>query len=251
VSEVSSLPWAAAPAVGNAIGLYAKWTPALDAKIAAAQKHLRDACATHGDGLVQSSSLGVEDMVITDLIARAGLNVHISTLDTGKLHPETLGLLPQIKDRYGFDVEVFSPVAEAVIQFVTREGEDAMYKSIELRKACCGVRKMEPLGRMLAGRTAWITGLRREQSGARGDVAFDEDDGNGRRKISPIADWTWAEVWAYVETYAVPYNPLHDQFMPSIGCAPCTRAIAVGEDFRAGRWWWEDSSKECGLHAKS
>jgi phosphoadenosine phosphosulfate reductase len=141
-------------------------------------------------------------------------------------------------------------VADAVVQFVRREGEDAMYKSIELRKACCGIRKMEPLGRMLKGRSAWITGLRREQSGARSDVAFDEDDGQGRRKVSPIADWTWAEVWAYVQRYEVPYNPLHDQFMPSIGCAPCTRAIAVGEDFRAGRWWWEDSSKECGLHAK-
>ncbi|MFG6489019.1 phosphoadenylyl-sulfate reductase [Roseateles sp. BYS78W] len=251
MSEVSALPWAAAPAVGNAIGLYAKWTLALDAKIEAALQRLRDANIAHGDGLVQSSSLGVEDMVITDLISRTGLPVHISTLDTGKLHAETLGLLPQIKARYGFDVEVFTPVAEAVIQFVAREGQDAMYKSIDLRKACCGVRKMEPLGRMLKGRTAWITGLRREQSGARGDVAFDEDDGNGRRKISPIADWTWAEVWAYVQKYEVPYNPLHDQFMPSIGCAPCTRAIAVGEDFRAGRWWWEDSSKECGLHAKS
>ncbi|MFG6455474.1 phosphoadenylyl-sulfate reductase [Roseateles sp. BYS96W] len=248
---VSSLPWAAAPAAGNAIGLYAKWTPALDAKIEAAQQHLRNACAAHRDGLVQSSSLGVEDMVITDLISRAGLNVHIATLDTGKLHAETLALLPRIKDRYGLAVEVFKPVAEAVIQFVRKEGEEAMYKSIELRKACCGVRKMEPLSRMLAGRTAWITGLRREQSGARGDVAFDEDDGNGRRKISPLADWTWAEVWAYVQKYEVPYNPLHDQFMPSIGCAPCTRAIAVGEDFRAGRWWWEDSTKECGLHAKS
>ena len=258
MSDVSSLPWAAAPAAassaGSAIGLYAKWTSALDAKIAAALQRLRDASIEHGDGLVQSSSLGVEDMVITDLISRTGLPIAISTLDTGKLHPETLGLLPQIKDRYGFDVEVFKPVADAVIQFVSREGEDAMYQSIELRKACCGVRKMEPLGRMLKGRSAWITGLRREQSGARGDVAFDEDDGGpngGRRKISPIADWTWAEVWAYVEKYAVPYNPLHDQFMPSIGCAPCTRAIAVGEDFRAGRWWWEDSTKECGLHAKS
>jgi len=253
VSEVSSLPWAAAPAVGNAVGLYAKWTPALDTKIEAALQRLRDANIAHGDGLVQSSSLGVEDMVITDLISRTGLSVHISTLDTGKLHAETLSLLPQIKDRYGFDVEVFKPVAEAVIEFVKREGDDAMYKSIELRKACCGVRKMEPLGRMLKGRTAWITGLRREQSGARGDVAFNEDDGSGtgRRKISPIADWTWAEVWAYVDKYTVPYNPLHDQFMPSIGCAPCTRAIAVGEDFRAGRWWWEDSTKECGLHAKS
>ena len=255
---VSSLPWAAAPAAassaGKAIGLYARWTPALAAKIAAALQRLRDASIQHGDGLVQSSSLGVEDMVITDLIARTGLPVAISTLDTGRLHAETLALIPQIKTRYGYEVEVFKPVADAVIQFVAREGEDAMYQSIELRKACCGLRKMEPLSRMLKGRSAWITGLRREQSGARGDVAFDEDDGGpngGRRKISPIADWTWAEVWAYVEKYDVPYNPLHDRFMPSIGCAPCTRAIAVGEDFRAGRWWWEDSTKECGLHAKS
>lgn len=251
MTEASTLPWAAAPAAGNAIALYAKRTPQLDAKIEAALQRLRDANIQHGDGLVQSSSLGVEDMVITDLIARTLLPIAIATLDTAKLHPETLALIPQIKARYGREVEVFKPVADAVIQFVRKEGEDAMYKSIELRKACCGIRKMEPLARMLKGRSAWITGLRREQSGARGDVAFEEDDGNGRRKISPIADWTWAEVWAYVEEYGVPYNPLHDQFMPSIGCAPCTRAIAVGEDFRAGRWWWEDSTKECGLHAKS
>jgi len=251
VSETSTLPWAAAPAAGNAIGLYARRTAALDAKVDAALQRLREAHVQHGSGLLQSSSLGVEDMVITDLIARAQLPVDIATLDTGKLHAETLALIPRIAERYGREVAVFKPVAEAVITFVQREGDDAMYKSIELRKACCGVRKMEPLGRMLAGRSAWITGLRREQSGARGEVGFDEDDGQGRRKISPIADWTWAEVWAYVEQYGVPYNPLHDQFMPSIGCAPCTRAIAVGEDFRAGRWWWEDSTKECGLHAKS
>lgn len=250
MSEVSSLPWAAAPAVGNAIALYARATPELAGKVEAALQRLRDAHAKHGAGAVQSSSLGVEDMVITDLIARAELPIDIATLDTGRLHAETLALIPRIRERYGREVAVFTPVAEAVIQFVKREGDDAMYKSIDLRKACCGLRKMEPLGRMLADRTAWITGLRREQSGARGDVGFDEDDGQGRRKISPIADWTWAEVWAYVEQFNVPYNPLHDQFMPSIGCAPCTRAIAVGEDFRAGRWWWEDSSKECGLHAK-
>lgn len=250
MSEVSSLPWAAAPAVGNAIALYARATPELAGKVEAALQRLRNAHAQHGAAAVQSSSLGVEDMVITDLIARAELPIDIATLDTGRLHAETLALVPRIRERYGREVAVFTPVAEAVIQFVKREGEDAMYKSIDLRKACCGVRKMEPLGRMLAGRSAWITGLRREQSGARGDVGFDEDDGQGRRKISPIADWTWAEVWAYVEQFNVPYNPLHDQFMPSIGCAPCTRAIAVGEDFRAGRWWWEDSTKECGLHAK-
>jgi phosphoadenosine phosphosulfate reductase len=245
----SALPWAAASA-GSAIALYARWSPALDGKIAAAVQRLREASIAHGQGLVQSSSLGVEDMVVTDLIARHQLPIDIATLDTGKLHPETLGLLPRIQAQYGREVAVFQPQQEQVIAFVQREGDDAMFKSIDLRKACCGLRKLEPLGRMLAGRSAWITGLRREQSGARAEVAFDEDDGQGRRKISPIADWTWAEVWAYVERFAVPTNPLHDQFMPSIGCAPCTRAIAVGEDFRAGRWWWEDSTKECGLHAK-
>ena len=249
VSEVSSLPWATQ--TSSAIGLYARWSPELDAKIAAATERLRDAAATHGAGAVQSTSLGVEDMVVTDLIARAQLPIAIATLDTGRLHAETLALIPRIRETYGLEVAVFSPVQEAVIEFVRREGDDAMRKSIELRKACCGLRKMEPLSRMLAGRTAWITGLRREQSGARAEVAFDEDDGQGRRKLSPIADWTWAEVWAYVEKYKVPYNPLHDEFMPSIGCAPCTRAIAVGEDFRAGRWWWEESSKECGLHVKT
>lgn len=251
MSETTVLPWAAAAPSGGAIALYARWSPELDTKITAAVARLRDAWAVHGEGALQSSSLGVEDMVITDLIARHHIELPIATLDTGRLHAETLALLPRIQARYGREVQVFHPVADAVVQFLAREGEDAMYKSIELRKACCGVRKMEPLSRMLAGRTAWITGLRREQSGARAEVAFDEDDGQGRRKISPIADWTWAEVWAYVQKYEVPYNPLHDQFMPSIGCAPCTRAIAVGEDFRAGRWWWEESSKECGLHVKS
>ncbi|MBB5203556.1 phosphoadenosine phosphosulfate reductase [Inhella inkyongensis] len=243
----SALPGAAA---SSAIALYARWSPELDAKLEAALERLREASVAHGDGLVQSSSLGVEDMVITDLIARHSLPIAIATLDTGKLHPETLALIPRIQERYGREIAVFQPRQEQVIQFVRREGEEAMFKSIELRKACCSVRKLEPLARMLQGRSAWITGLRREQSGARSDVAFEEDDGQGRRKLSPIADWTWAEVWAYVERFNVPTNPLHDQFMPSIGCEPCTRAIAVGEDFRAGRWWWEDSSKECGLHVK-
>ena len=119
-----------------------------------------------------------------------------------------------------------------------------------LRKACCGVRKLEPLSRMLDGRSAWITGLRREQSNNRADVPFAETDPNGRIKLNVLAEWSWADVWHYIATNDVPFNALHDQFMPSIGCEPCTRAIAVGEDFRAGRWWWEDeNAKECGLHA--
>ena len=135
------------------------------------------------------------------------------------------------------------------VQFVKANGERAMYESIDLRKACCGLRKLEPLSRMLAQRDAWVTGLRREQSNHRGVVGFSDTDDKGRAKINPLADWTWNDVWHHLSTNEVPYNPLHDEFMPSIGCAPCTRAIAVGEDFRAGRWWWEDEkAKECGLH---
>ena len=198
---------------------------------------------------MQSTSLGAEDMVITDLIARHQVPIALGTLETGMLHAQTSALIPRIEDRYGLKVEVYRPVNESVVQFVKTNGEKAMYESIELRKACCGIRKMEPLGRMMEGRTAWVTGLRREQSNARGEVLFGEADDKGRTKFSPLADWTWADVWQYISAFDVPYNPLHDEFMPSIGCAPCTRAIAVGEDFRSGRWWWEDEkAKECGLH---
>jgi len=126
-----------------------------------------------------------------------------------------------------------------------------MYKSLELRKACCGIRKMEPLARALDGHAAWITGLRREQSNARAEVPL-QDTSEARAKYNPLANWTWGDVWHYIATQAVDYNSLHDQFYPSIGCAPCTRAISLGEDFRAGRWWWEqESAKECGLHVKA
>jgi phosphoadenosine phosphosulfate reductase len=189
-------------------------------------------------------------MVITDLIARHALPIRIATLNTGKLHDETLALIPAIEQRYALKVEVFSPVQESVIHFVKTHGEKAMYESLALRKACCATRKLEPLSRMLEGRSGWITGLRREQSNNRADVPFSESDGNGRIKLNVMAEWSWADVWHYIATNDVPFNALHDQFMPSIGCAPCTRAIAVGEDFRAGRWWWEDeNAKECGLHA--
>jgi phosphoadenosine phosphosulfate reductase len=146
-------------------------------------------------------------------------------------------------------VEIYSPREEAVVHFVRRNGEDAMYQSIDLRKGCCQIRKLEPLSRMLEGRQAWVTGLRREQSANRGSVPLREVETNGRIKFNPLADWSWNDIWHYIATHDVPYNALHDQFMPSIGCAPCTRAIAVGEEFRAGRWWWEDEkAKECGLH---
>ena len=232
-----------------AIALYARPTAGFDDRVADALALLQSAAAEHASQIVQATSLGAEDMVITDLIARHKLPIAIGTLDTGMLHAETVALIDRIDQRYLLDVEVYRPATEAVLHFVQREGKEPMYRSLALRKACCGIRKLEPLGRMLAGRSAWVSGMRREQSDTRGEVPFHDHDSAGRLKLNPLADWSWAEVWHYIDLNAVPFNPLHDQFMPSIGCAPCTRAIAVGEDFRAGRWWWEDeSAKECGLH---
>jgi phosphoadenosine phosphosulfate reductase len=238
------------PATASAIALYARAGAGFASRLDATIEVLRAVAQDHGGRIVQATSLGAEDMVVTDLIARLGLKIAIGTLETGKLHPETAALIPRIEARYDLPVEVYRPREEAVVNFVRRNGEDAMYQSIELRKGCCQIRKMEPLGRMLDGRTAWVTGLRREQSNNRGTVSLIETESNGRTKVNPLADWTWNDVWHYIAVHEVPYNPLHDEFMPSIGCAPCTRAIAVGEDFRAGRWWWEDeAAKECGLHA--
>lgn len=245
----TSLLRRSAPAATSAIALYARALPDFDAKVAAAVERLRRASLEFGDRIVQVSSLGAEGMVVTDLIARHQLPIPVGTLDTGKLHAQTLALIPRIRSRYGITVEVARPRAEQVVHFVRSQGERAMYRSVELRKLCCGIRKLEPLARLLEGRDAWITGMRREQSETRQAVGFSERDEDGRVKINALADWTWADVWHYIALHEVPYNPLHDAFMPSIGCAPCTRAIAVGEDFRAGRWWWEEESeKECGLH---
>jgi len=235
----------------SAISLYARKTEGHEARVAHALEVLRTAARQHPGRIVQATSLGAEDMVITDLIARHGVPIALGTLETGMLHEQTVALISRIEQRYGLPVEVYRPVAESVVHFVKTNGERAMYESIDLRKACCGIRKLEPLSRMLAEREAWVTGLRREQSNNRGVVGFSETDDKGRAKVNPLADWTWNDVWQYIATNDVPYNPLHDEFMPSIGCAPCTRAIAVGEDFRAGRWWWEDEkAKECGLHVK-
>ncbi len=199
--------------------------------------------------VVQASSLGAEDMVITHLINTLELDVGIFVLQTGMLHAETLALLQRLQATSRAPVTVYRPRNEAVVQFVTREGDDAMFRSIALRKQCCDIRKIEPLSRALDGALAWITGLRREQSGARADVPLIDTTDASRIKLNPLADWTWGDIWHYIAAHAVAYNPLHDQFYPSIGCAPCTRAISLGEDFRAGRWWWEnDDSKECGLH---
>ena len=238
-----------AMAEAKATALYARASAGFDERVAQARRRLAGAAEAHPDAIVQASSLGAEDQVLTDLIARDRLPIAIATLDTGKLHGETLALIGAIRERYGLFVERYRPVHDAVVVFVGRHGEDAMRTSVELRKACCALRKVEPLDRMLSGRSAWITGLRREQSNDRAAVDFEAVDDHGRAKLSPLADWSWGDVWHYLRLHDVPYNPLHDRFFPSIGCAPCTRAVAVGEDFRAGRWWWEDEAvKECGLH---
>lgn len=238
----------------GAIDLHARPSAGYEAKLAQTQNLLVQAAAEFAP-LKQASSLGAEDVVITHLVNALELPIPVFVLETGALHSETLQLLERTQATSRAPVEVYRPVQEAVVQFVTREGREAMYRSIALRKACCQVRKLEPLERALAGQRAWITGLRREQSNARAEVPqIDVSDvpKNGRVKINPLADWTWGDVWHYIATNGVDYNPLHDQFFPSIGCAPCTRAISLGEDFRAGRWWWEDeSAKECGLHVKN
>lgn len=238
--------------MSNAIALYARETPGFDDRVAHSIALLRAAAAQHPGRIVLASSLGAEDMVLTDLIARERLSIALATLQTGKLHAQTLALVQRAEKHYGLTIELHEPSAQAVVHFVRRHGDDAMYRSVELRKACCALRKLEPLERLLAGRTAWVTGLRREQSGERAAVPFTDTDESGRSKFSPLADWSWSDVWHYIATHRVPYNPLHDEFMPSIGCEPCTRAIAVGEDFRSGRWWWEqDGARECGLHVAS
>ena len=205
--------------------------------------------------VTQASSLGAEDVVITHLINQNTLNIPVFILETGALHRETLALLERTQAHSKVPVNVYRPSTEKVIAFVKTHGQDAMYRSIDLRKACCQVRKLEPLAEALKGQRAWVTGLRREQSNNRAEVPLiDRLDQatKGQIKLNPLSNWTWGDVWHYIAENKVDYNPLHDQFFPSIGCAPCTRAISLGEEFRAGRWWWEDeAAKECGLHAKN
>lgn len=206
----------------------------------------------HGSA-VFANSLGVEDMVLTDLIYRHLPIIDDFTLDTGRLPSETYALLEAVRTRYGRFPRIYSPQADALEAFVNQNGPNAFYSSVTMRKRCCAIRKLEPLSRALQGYGAWVTGLRREQSVTRQELGVHEwDEGNGLFKINPLADWHESEVWAYIRAYTVPYNRLHDLHYPSIGCAPCTRAISEGEDVRAGRWWWElPESKECGLHQLS
>jgi len=238
----------------NAISLHAKPSANFAEKVAETVSLLQQS-VTDFSPVTQASSLGAEDVVITHLINVNSLKIPVFVLETGALHHETLALLERTQAQSSTPITVYRPSTEQVIEFVKTHGQNAIYDSIELRKACCQVRKLAPLAEALRGQRAWITGLRREQSSNRAEVPLidrTDESSKGQIKLNPLANWTWGDVWHYIAINQVDYNPLHDQFFPSIGCAPCTRAISLGEEFRAGRWWWEDeAAKECGLHAKN
>lgn len=199
-----------------------------------------------------ASSFGAEDMVLTDMIAKNTLPIAIFTLDTGRLPGETYALIDRVREQYALPIEVYYPDAHALEAYVRAHGVNGFYRSVELRQDCCSIRKAAPLARGLAGRGAWITGQRRGQSVTRRDIAVEEFDARHKLpKFNPLAAWTDDEVWGYIRAHNVPTNALHARGYPSIGCAPCTRAIERGEDIRAGRWWWEQPEhRECGLHRR-
>jgi phosphoadenosine phosphosulfate reductase len=199
-----------------------------------------------------STSFGAEDMVVLDLIRRHHIEIDIFTLDTGRLPEETYALMQQVEQVYGRCFETYYPDTDAVQALVRERGINGFYASIDNRKACCEVRKVEPLKRALSGRRAWVTGLRVQQGVSRAQLtARSRDETFGLEKFNPLYDWTEQQVWQCIRDGGLPYNALHDRHYPSIGCAPCTRAIAVGEDVRAGRWWWENpETRECGLHVQ-
>ena len=220
----------------------------MSGRIAQAANLLRQAEAT--GSAVFSTSLGLEDQVVTDLIMQHAPGITLLTLDTGRLPPETYELLARTERHYRRRIEVLFPERDAVEQYIRYNGINGFYESVTQRKACCEVRKTLPLKRALQGKRAWITGLRRAQAITRSNLAessFDQD--RQLQKFNPLIDWALEDLLAYVEDHAVPVNQLHARGYPSIGCAPCTRAVTPGEDIRSGRWWWEDpKNKECGLH---
>lgn len=223
----------------------------LEAKTA--EEVLEWALKTYGERVALASSFGAEDVVLIDMLARIDRRSRVFTLDTGRLPQETYDVMEKIRDKYGLEIEIYYPDTKAVEDMVTRYGSNLFYKSVELRKLCCEIRKIEPLEKALKELSAWITGLRREQSVTRTEVKKVDIDAshNSIVKINPLADWSEEQVWSYIKENKIPYNALHDRSYPSIGCAPCTRAIKPGEDVRAGRWWWEaPEHKECGLHLK-
>lgn len=201
--------------------------------------------------VVFSTSFGWEDQVISHIIFSNKLPVKVFTLETGRLFSETYYVWNRTIEKYGMPVHAYYPNTEAVEQMVSVNGPNSFYESVENRKECCGIRKVEPLKRALTGNSLWITGIRAEQSIIREDMnAVEWDKSNQLHKFHPIFDWSLDQVKAFIKENNIPYNPLHEKGFPSIGCAPCTRAVKEGEDFRAGRWWWEDQyKKECGLHS--
>lgn len=198
-----------------------------------------------------ANSLGAEDMVLTDIINNYNLNIEMFSLDTGRLPQPTYDLMQEVRDRYHIPLKVYFPDSASVEKYVAQHGVNGFYDSVELRKGCCFVRKVEPLRRALKGKNAWVTGMRREQAVTRSSIEISSFDADfGMQKYNPLLDWSNKEVWDYLRANNVPYNKMHDQFYPSIGCAPCTRSVTPGEDIRSGRWWWENpENKECGLHA--
>jgi phosphoadenosine phosphosulfate reductase len=217
---------------------------------AGAEKILEYFLSEYSGKIVFSTSLGAEDQVLIHMIASMDPAARIITLDTGRLFPETYELLEKTRERYGISIEVFFPDYLQVEQMVRDKGVNLFYRSIENRKLCCQIRKVEPVKRALKGMEAWISGLRREQSISRiSTLPVEWDEQYHLLKISPLFDWTDRQVWEYIRNNDIPYNVLHDKSFPSIGCQPCTRAIRPGEDPRAGRWWWEQpEQRECGLH---
>ncbi len=212
---------------------------------------LKQAAREYAPNLVFACSFGAEDVVLLDLIAKHAPLIRIVTLDTGRLPQETYDVIDACREKYGLKIEVHFPDASDVETMVREKGVNLFYHSLENRKLCCGVRKIRPLKRALKGAKAWVTGVRREQAASRSEMQPIEDDtAFGIKKINALIEWSEKDVWDYIRSNDVPYNKLHDQFYPSIGCAPCTRSVAVGEDPRAGRWWWENEEAvaECGLH---
>lgn len=199
-----------------------------------------------------STSLGLEDQVLTQMVAEVDPSTRVFTLDTGRLFPEAYDLMDRTSKKYKINLEVFFPNAREIESMVAQKGINLFYDSIENRKLCCRLRKLVPLARAMQGLDAWITGLRREQSVTRENMQVVEwDASNNMLKINPLIDWTEEQTWDYIKEHKIPVNPLHKKGFASIGCQPCTRAIEPGEDVRAGRWWWENpETKECGLHVK-